>query len=262
MLIDTHAHLDSLEGLEDAIIRAEKENVGRIVAVSSNLASSYRTSELGEEIENVYTAVGIHPHDASEYSEDALAEIAKIAKGRKVVAIGETGLDYHYMNSTEEEQKRSFRNQIRLAKKMMLPVVVHIRDAHDDVLEIIKDEQAWETMGVIHCYTGDYETARKYLDQGFYISFSGIVTFKKSTEIQETARSIPLDKILIETDSPYLAPVPKRGKPNEPSYVRYVAEKIAELRNISIEKVEEETTCLNPRASQNQLCIKSVIPSM
>lgn len=242
MLIDTHAHIDSLEDLQGAIARAEAAGVGRIVAVSSDLPSSERTNTIGEEYDIVYTAVGVHPHEAMSFSEEVFARLKTLARERKVVAVGETGLDYHYMHSPAEIQRESFRAHIRLARSLKLPIIVHVRDAHEDALTILKEENAWESMGVIHCYTGDYETAKRYMDEGFYISFSGIVTFKKSHQLQDVARAIPIERLLIETDSPYLAPVPFRGRPNEPAYVRYVAEKLAELRGVSFEKIEEETT--------------------
>jgi TatD DNase family protein len=190
----------------------------------------------------VFAAVGIHPHEASASTDEALGEIEKLAKEQKVVAIGETGLDYHYIHSPREVQIDSFRKQIDVAKRLNLPVIVHVREAHEEALQVIKEENAWETMGVIHCFTGDYEAAKKYIDEGFYVSFSGIVTFKNAEGIREAARKIPIERMLIETDSPYLAPAPFRGKKNEPAYVKYVAEKIAELRGVSAEKIEEETT--------------------
>lgn len=242
MLIDTHAHIDSLEDLQGTLTRAEAAGVGRIVAVSNDLASAEKTIAIGEENDIVYTAVGIHPHEARSFSEETLERLKFLAHGRKVVAIGETGLDYYYMNSPADTQRESFRAHIRLARSLKLPVIVHVRDAHEDVLKILMEENAWESMGVIHCYTGDYETAKRYMDEGFYISFSGIITFKQSQHLQEVARKIPIERLLIETDSPYLAPVPFRGKPNEPAYVRYVAEKLAEIRGVSFEKIEEETT--------------------
>ncbi|MEE9252316.1 MAG: TatD family hydrolase [Thermodesulfobacteriota bacterium] len=242
MLIDTHAHLDSLENLAEKLEGAKKAGVGRIVAVSSDPDSSERTVQIAGEDEMVYAAVGIHPHEAARYSEQSLFEIEKLATRSKVVAIGETGLDYHYMNSPKEVQKESFRNHIRLAKKLKLPVVVHVRDSHEDVMAILREEDAWETMGVIHCFSGDWETAKTYLNLGFYISFSGVVTFKKADDVRDAARNVPIERLLIETDSPYLAPVPYRGRPNEPAYVRHVAEKVAEVRGISLDTLIEETS--------------------
>jgi len=242
MLIDTHAHLEMLEDIPQVIERARDTGIERIVAVSSDLISSNKTVEIAEDFPMVFTAVGIHPHEASSFDEEVLSQIEDLCNEQKVVAIGETGLDYHYMHSPRDIQINSFRRHIELAKKLDLPLIIHVREAHDDVLKILKEENAWETMGVIHSFTGDYETAKKYIDEGFYISFSGILTFKNAEDIRQAAKKIPIERILIETDSPYLAPIPFRGKRNEPSYIKYVAEKIAELRGISSEKIEEETT--------------------
>lgn len=242
VVIDTHAHLEMIEDVSQVIQRAIDAGIEKIVAVSSDLSSSNRTVEIASDHQIVSAAVGIHPHEASESTDETLEEIEKLAKEQKVVGIGETGLDYHYMHTPREVQLNSFRKQIDIAKRLSLPLIVHVREAHEDALQVIKEENAWETMGVIHCFTGDYEAARKYIDEGFYISFSGIVTFKNSENIREAARKIPIERMLIETDSPYLTPAPFRGKKNEPSYVKYVAEKIAELRGVHSEKIEEETT--------------------
>jgi TatD DNase family protein len=174
-------------------------------------------------------------------SEEVLLGIDRYAENNKVVAIGETGLDYFYMNSEKEIQISSFTKQIHLGKKHQLPIIIHVRDAHEDMIAILTNESTADTPGVIHCFTGDYDTAKKYLDLGFYISFSGIVTFKRSEELREAAKNIPIDKILIETDSPYLAPVPYRGKPNEPSYVKHVAETLADVRGMSFEEIAQAT---------------------
>jgi len=170
-----------------------------------------------------------------------LMGIDHFAENDKVVAIGETGLDYFYMNSEKEVQIDSFTEHIRLGKKHNLPIIIHVRNADQDMIEILTKESAADTPGVIHCFTGDYDTAKKYLDLGYYISFSGIVTYKRSEELREAAKKIPKDKILIETDSPYLAPVPHRGKPNEPSYVKHVAETISDVRGISFDEIAEIT---------------------
>jgi TatD DNase family protein len=242
MFIDTHAHLEMLEGVPQVIERAEEAGVEKVVAVSSDLESSKKTVQIAEDFPMVFAAVGIHPHEASSFTGEAFEEIENLAKKRKVVAIGETGLDYHYMYSPREVQIYSFRNHIGLAKKLSLPLVIHVREAHEDVLKVLGEENTRDIRAVIHCFTGDYETARKYTEMGFYISFSGIVTFKNAEDIREAARRIQIEKMLVETDSPYLAPVPFRGKKNEPAYVKYVAEKIAELRGTSLEEIAEETT--------------------
>jgi TatD DNase family protein len=242
MLIDTHAHLEMFEDVPQVVERAINTGVEKIVAVSSDLSSSKRSVEIALKSPMVFAAVGVHPHESSTLNDEVVGELEKLAKAQKVVGIGETGLDYYYTHSPRDVQINSFRKQIDIAKRLDLPLIVHVREAHDDTLQVLKEEQAWQTMGVIHCFTGDYETAKKYIDGGFYISFSGIVTFKNAEDIREAAKKIPIERMLIETDSPYLAPVPFRGKKNEPGNVKYIAGKIAELRGLSPEKIEEETT--------------------
>lgn len=241
MLIDTHAHLDSLEDLTGTLARAKEYGVEKIIAISSDLASSRDTVSIAGKNENVFAAVGIHPHAARTADAAVLKEIETIAGAEKVVAVGETGLDYHYMNSGKEEQINSLTAHIAIAYRAALPIVIHVRDADPDLMEILRKEKVSDRTGVIHCFTGNYETARKYIDLGFYISFSGIATFKKSEDIRDAAKKIPADRLLLETDSPYLAPVPMRGKPNEPAYVKYVAEAVAAARGVTFEEISELT---------------------
>jgi len=241
MLIDSHAHLVSLENLPEVLQRAQENNINKIVSISSDIPSTEATISLAEEYDYIFATTGVHPHSADQMSEEVLIGIDHFAENDKVVAIGETGLDYFYMNSEKEVQIDSFTEHIRLGKKHNLPIIIHVRNADQDMIEILTKESAADTPGVIHCFTGDYDTAKKYLDLGYYISFSGIVTYKRSEELREAAKKIPKDKILIETDSPYLAPVPHRGKPNEPSYVRHVAETISDVRGISFDEIAEIT---------------------
>jgi TatD DNase family protein len=241
MLIDSHAHLVSLENLPEALQRAQESSIEKIVSISSDLPSTEATISLTEKYSYIFATTGVHPHSADTMSEEVLLGIDRYAENNKVVAIGETGLDYFYMNSEKEIQISSFTKQIHLGKKHQLPIIIHVRDAHEDMIAILTNESTADTPGVIHCFTGDYDTAKKYLDLGFYISFSGIVTFKRSEELREAAKNIPIDKILIETDSPYLAPVPYRGKPNEPSYVKHVAETLADVRGMSFEEIAQAT---------------------
>lgn len=241
MLIDSHAHLVSLENLPEVLQRAQENNINKIVSISSDIPSTEATISLAEEYDYIFATTGVHPHSADQMSEEVLIGIDHFAENDKVVAIGETGLDYFYMNSEKEVQIDSFTEHIRLGKKHNLPIIIHVRNADQDMIEILTKESAADTPGVIHCFTGDYDTAKKYLDLGFYISFSGIVTYKRSEELREAAKKIPKDKILIETDSPYLAPVPHRGKPNEPSYVKHVAETISNVRGISFDEIAEIT---------------------
>lgn len=241
MLIDSHAHLVSLENLPEVLERAKENNITKIVSISSDIPSTQETISLAEKYDFIFATTGVHPHSADQTNEEVLKGLDRFANHEKVVAIGETGLDYFYMNSDKEIQINSFTEHIRLGKKHDLPVIIHVREADEDMQEILKKETAASTPGVIHCFTGNYNTAVKYLDLGYYISFSGIVTFKKSEELREAAKNIPSDKILIETDSPYLAPVPHRGKPNEPSFVKHVAQTVADVREISIEELAEIT---------------------
>lgn len=241
MLIDSHAHLVSLENLDEVLKRAKENNIDKIVSISSDIPSTEETILLAEKYDFIFATTGVHPHSADQTNEKVLKGLDHYASHEKVVAIGETGLDYFYMNSDKEIQINSFTEHIRLGKKHDLPVIIHVREADEDMREILKKETAASTPGVIHCFTGNYETAVKYLDLGYYISFSGIVTFKKSEELREAAKNIPADRILIETDSPYLAPVPHRGKPNEPSFVKHVAQTVADVREISIDELAEIT---------------------
>ena len=242
ILVDTHAHLEVLDSISDVIDRAFKDGVEAVVAVSSDLESSRKTIEISNSFNTVYSAVGIHPHEASCFNESALHELAKFARDKRVRAIGETGLDYHYLHSSRESQIMSFTNHVELSIQVDLPVVIHIREAFEDVISILRNPDFLNARGVIHCFTGDYENAKGFIDLGFFISFSGIVTFKNAENVRDAAKRIPLDRMLIETDSPYLAPVPFRGKKNEPAYVKHVAEKIAELRGMSYEHIAEITT--------------------
>jgi len=241
MLIDSHAHLVSLENLPEVLKRAKESNIVKIVSISSDIPSTEATIALAESNDFIFATTGVHPHSAEKTDQDVLRGLDQYVAHEKVVAIGETGLDYFYMNSEKEVQINSFVEHIRLGKKHNLPIIIHVRDADQDMVEILKKETAAETPGVIHCFTGNYETAVKYLDLGYYISFSGIVTFKRSEELRVAAKKIPADRILIETDSPYLAPVPHRGKPNEPAYVKHVADTVAEVRGLTFDEVARLT---------------------
>jgi len=240
MLIDTHAHLVSLEDYRESIKKARKNGVSKIISMSTDLPSCSSTVNIANEYDFVYAACGIHPHAASTYSGEVLTEIENISQNDNVVAVGETGLDYHYMNSPRDVQIESFEAQIELAHKLELPFVVHVREADDDMISILRSSDLNDRPGVIHCFSGDYDIAKKYLDLGFFISFSGIVTFNRAEEVREAARNVPFDRILVETDSPYLAPVPVRGKTNEPANVRYVADMVAKVRKVDMETLEEQ----------------------
>lgn len=245
MLFDTHAHLNAEqynEDLEQVIERAKSEKVEKIVVVGFDRPTITRAMELIEEYDFIYAAIGWHPVDAIDMTDEDLAWIKDLSQHEKVVAIGEMGLDYYWDKSPKDVQKEVFRRQIALAKEVNLPIVIHNRDATEDVVTILKEEGAAEVGGIMHCFTGSLETAKACMDMNFYISFGGPVTFKNAKKPKEVVKEIPNDRLLIETDCPYLTPVPFRGKRNEPSYVKYIAEQIAELREISFEELAELTT--------------------
>jgi TatD DNase family protein len=244
MLVDSHCHLDFpdlAQRLPEILERMQQNDVGCAVCIGVNLEDFPRVLALAESHPHLYATVGVHPEytDAEEPTEQKLIELSSHPK---VIAIGETGLDYYWQKDRPEWQRDRFRKHIRAAIATGKPLVVHMRDAADDTLRILAEEGAQEVGGVMHCFTETWEVARQALDLGFYISFSGIVTFKNALAIKEAAQKTPLDRILVETDSPYLAPVPYRGKMNEPGYVRYVAEEIARLRDLSLKDVSEITT--------------------
>ncbi len=244
MLVDSHCHLDFpdlAQRLPEILERMQQNDVGRAVCIGVNLEDFPRVLALAESHPHLYATVGVHPEytDAEEPTEQKLIELAAHPK---VIAIGETGLDYYWQKDRPEWQRDRFRRHIRAAITTGKPLVVHMRDAADDTLRILDEEGAQTVGGVMHCFTETWDVARQALDLGFYISFSGIVTFKNALAIKEAAEKTPLDRILVETDSPYLAPVPYRGKTNEPAYVRHVAEEIARLRKLSLEEVSDATT--------------------
>ncbi len=245
MLFDTHAHLNAVQyeqDLEEVIQRAKDEGVSHIVVVGFDRPTIKRAMELTESYDFIYAAVGWHPVDAIDMTDEDLAWIKELASHPKVVALGEMGLDYYWDKSPKEVQKEVFRKQIALAKEVKLPIIIHNREATADILEILKEENAHEVGGIMHCFSGSLEVARQCMDMNFYISFGGPVTFKNAKKPKEVAAAIPLEYLLIETDCPYLTPHPFRGKRNEPSYVKYVAEKIAELRELTFEEVAHITT--------------------
>ncbi len=246
MLFDTHAHLNDKQfdkDREQVIRRAQEEyGVTGIVNIGYNRETIRTSLALAEEVDFIYTAIGWHPHDASTFNEEELQWIKSLSSHPKVVALGEMGLDYYRNRAPREVQAEVFRQQIRLAREVNLPIVIHCREAYQDTLQILKDEKAEEVGGVMHCFGGDQEVAAQCLEMGFMIGIGGPVTFKNGHLVQEIARWVPLDRLLIETDAPYLAPHPYRGKRNESGYVRLVAEKIAQLRGISFEELAQQTT--------------------
>jgi TatD DNase family protein len=251
-LIDSHAHLDFRKfdaDRERVIERAQEAGVSTIVNVGADLASSRRAVELAARHEQVYAAVGMHPHDAKKLDGAALAELRELALQPKVVAVGEIGLDYYRNLSPRDVQRRAFQAQLAWAAKLKRPVIIHDRDAHDQIMEILA---GWAKtvdrtpltgrLGVLHTFSGDRAMADQAIDLGFYISISGPVTYKNARQLPEIVRTLPRDRILVETDCPFLTPHPYRGKRNEPAYVRIVAERVAELKGISLDVLAERTT--------------------
>jgi len=244
MLVDSHCHLDfpDLAANLPAVLGAMAEKqVGTAVCIGVNLEDFPRVLALAEAQLNLYATVGVHP-EYTEVEEPDVARLADLAAHPKVIAIGETGLDYYWQKDQPEWQRERFRTHIRAARQSGLPLVVHTRDSAPDTLRLLREEGADAVGGVMHCFTENWEIAREALDLGFHLSFSGIVTFKNAAIVKEVAQKAPLDRILVETDSPYLAPVPYRGKPNQPAYVHYVAEEIAKLRGDSLENIAQATT--------------------
>lgn len=242
-MIDSHAHLDEerFDEDRDELIKSLKENaISYVINPSSDMETSRRVVELSNKYDNIFAAVGIHPHDAEGFKEEDLDELRELSKDERVVAIGEIGLDYYYDNSPREIQKEVFRKQLQLAYELDLPVIIHTRDAMGDTYDILKEFEG-RVRGVMHCYTGSIEMAEKFMKLGFYISIAGPVTFKNAVNVREMAKQIPLERLLIETDSPYLAPVPNRGKRNDPTNVRYVADMLANLKEIQIDKIIEHS---------------------
>ncbi|MGG7622139.1 TatD family hydrolase [Bacillus coreaensis] len=245
MLFDTHVHLNAeqfSEDLNEVIDRARMEGVQNMVVVGFDRPTILKAMELIEEYDFIYASIGWHPVDAIDMRDEDLVWIEELAKHPKVVAIGEMGLDYYWDKSPKDVQQDVFRKQIQLAKKLKLPIVIHNREATADIVTILKEEKAAEVGGIMHCFSGSVEVAKECVEMNFYISLGGPVTFKNAKKPKEVAQEIPLNKLLIETDCPYLAPHPYRGKRNEPSYVKLVAEQIAELKGLSYEEVSQVTT--------------------
>lgn len=244
MFVDSHCHVNFPElaaQMPEILVRMKQNGVGRALCVSVNLPDWPGLLSLVEQHEELYASVGVHPdyEDTIEPSEEDLIDRSAHPK---VIAIGETGLDYFRLTGDLSWQRERFRRHIRAARQTKLPLIIHTRASSEDTLSIMKEEGAQDARGVMHCFTESWEVAQASMDLGFYISFSGIVTFKKATELQDVARRMPLDRILIETDSPYLAPVPHRGKLNDPSKVIHVAEMIATLRGTTTSAIEEAST--------------------
>jgi len=243
-LIDSHCHINFPElaaNIDDVLAQMRDNEVISALCVSVNLTDFPQVLALAEQYPHIYASVGVHP-DYEGVEETDVARLVALAQHPRIVAIGETGLDYFRLKGDLEWQRERFRNHIRAARESAKPLIIHTREAAADTLRIMTEENAAEASGVMHCFTESWEVAEAALAMGFFISFSGIVTFKNATQLKEVARRVPLERMLIETDSPYLAPVPHRGKLNQPAYVKHVAAEIAMLRGISLDEVASRTT--------------------
>jgi TatD DNase family protein len=244
MLVDSHCHLDFPDlaaNLPQLLDLMQQNDVGCAVCIGVNLEDLPRVLALAEAHPQIFASVGVHP-ESTDVEEPSVADLVALATHPKVIAIGETGLDYYWHKDAPEWQRERFRTHIRAARESGKPLVIHNRDATADVLRLLEEERAGEVGGIMHCFTESWAVAEAVLELGFYISLSGIVTFKNALLIKEVARRVPLDRLLVETDSPYLAPVPYRGKTNQPGYVKHVAEEIARLRGLTYEEVVAATT--------------------
>ena len=240
-MIDTHCHLYDKKlyhKLDEIVDNAENANIKKMICIGDRLSTSEQSINISEQYKNIYASVGIHPHEAKDAPKEYLDQLKNKATHKKVVAIGEIGLDYHYNFSNPNIQKKVFREQLELANNLDLPAIIHCREADEDLYACIKDSK--NNNGVIHCFASNLEFAYKMIDLGYFISFTGMITFVKDLEI--VIKEINLENIMIETDSPYLAPIPFRGKTNQPAYVGEIAKKIADIKKISIEEVDEITT--------------------
>lgn len=248
-IIDSHCHLDRLDlskyenGLDDVIAEAAELDVKKMLCVSIDMENVHEVISIARRYDNIYASVGVHPTaEEPEGQETSVEMLVELADDPKVIAIGETGLDYYHCQGDMSWQHDRFRRHIDASRQTGKPLIIHTREAKADTLKIMAEEGADQARGVMHCFVEDLDTAQRSMEMGFYISFSGIVTFKNARELQEVAKQIPLDRLLVETDSPYLTPVPYRGKPNYPGYTHYVAQFIAELRGIPYQQVVEAST--------------------
>jgi TatD DNase family protein len=245
MIFDSHTHLNAEQFNEDipeTIQRAAELGVTEMAVVGFDTPTIEKSLALSQQYQQIQSIIGWHPTEAGSYTNAVEAKLQELLTRPKVVALGEIGLDYYWMEDPKEVQARVFRRQIAIAKEMNLPISIHTRDAIEDTYQILKEEDIRDIGGIMHSFSGDPEWMKRFLDLGMHISLSGVVTFKKALEVQEVAKEVPLERLLVETDAPYLAPVPYRGKRNEPGYTRYVVEKIAELRGASVTEIAAQTT--------------------
>lgn len=245
MIFDTHTHLNTEQfqaDIPETIARATDLGVTEMAVVGFDTPTIAKSLALSQKYDHIYSIIGWHPTEAGSYTNEIEQDLREKLTGPKVVGLGEIGLDYYWMEDPKEVQESVFRRQIALAKEVNLPISIHTRDAMEDTYRILKEEGVPARGGIMHSFSGDATWAEKFLALGMHLSFSGVVTFKKATDVQAAAQIVPLDRLLVETDAPYLAPVPYRGKRNEPGYTRYVVEKIAELREMTVEQVAAQTT--------------------
>ena len=246
MFIDSHCHLDQLDlkefddKFENILLRAQENHVTKMLCVCIDMHNVNAVIEIAEKYEHIFASVGVHPNELSD--NPSLAQLVGLASHPKVIAIGETGLDYFRIKDNRDFQIQRFETHIAASKETNKPLIIHTRDAKADTIAVMRDNDAQSVGGVMHCFTEDWAMAKQALDLGFYISISGIITFKNAENVREVAKQVPLDRLLIETDAPYLAPIPMRGKQNQPAYVKYVAEYLAQLRDISVERLAEQTS--------------------
>ncbi len=245
MMIDTHAHLDFPEyktDMESVLSRANDAGVDYIINVGTSLASSRKSVALANRFNNIFASIGVHPHDASKVSEQDWQTLESLVKEPKVIAIGETGLDYYRNRSPHEDQQRIFHKHLTLASTHNLPVIIHCRDAGNDCLKILNEHKNSSIRGVVHCFSGTRETAEKYIELGLYISFAGPITFSNGNNLREAAKSVPVERLLLETDCPFLSPQPKRGERNEPSYLSFIIPVLAKIYGLSVQDIMRITT--------------------
>ncbi len=246
MLVDHHCHLDFPQfedDLDGLVGRAKAAGVGTLVTISTRIRKFDQVRAIAERFEDVYCSVGTHPHNAHEELDIGVDEIVRLSRHEKCIAIGEVGLDYHYDHSTPEAQAQGFRNHIAAARETGLPLEIHTREADEDTIAILEEETAKGAFpAVLHCFTGGRELAMRAVELGLYVSFTGVLSFKTAEHLRDIAAELPLDRLLVETDAPYLAPVPYRGKTNEPAYVVHTAEALAKVRGLSLEDISKATT--------------------
>jgi len=239
-LIDSHAHLEMdhfRDDIEMVISRARERGIEKIISIGIDVESSIRSLELSKRFEGVYTTIGFHPHEADRFEESILDRLKELSGDPKIVAVGEIGLDFYKRYSEISNQVRVLNQMLDLSKELRLPVILHIRDAFEEAISVLKSKGRDRIVGVVHCFSGNYNMAKRFLDMGLYISIAGTITYKGSENLHEVVKEMPLDRLLVETDSPFLSPQPMRGKRNEPSFVIYTAEKIAELREMDLEEL-------------------------